>query len=165
MSFDQVVLERICAQLNKEEKVLPETQQENDCFQLLKDLDHVGGHVPGSVTQKKYMRNEIWSLISFVGAPSWFITFAPADNLHPISLYWADSKETFTVGIRDYNERYRLMSQNPVAGAKFFHYLCQLFIKHILGVQKKKSQRGIYSNTYTSILWYSGTARSISITF
>src|SRR5882762_3261123 len=36
----------------------------------------VGGHVQGSLTSKRYMRDEIWSLISYVGAPSWFITFA-----------------------------------------------------------------------------------------
>ena len=62
---------------------------------MIKDLDHVGGHVKGSITSKKYMWNEIWSLISFLGAPSWFITFAPADNKHPIALYFADTQQTF----------------------------------------------------------------------
>jgi hypothetical protein len=70
----------------KEERIIPETQEERNCFQLLKDIDHVGGHVKGSISNKKIMRNEIWSLISFIGALSWFITFAPADNLHPLSL-------------------------------------------------------------------------------
>ena len=40
---------------------LKETDEEKLCFQLIKDLDHVGGHVKGSATSKKYMRNEIWS--------------------------------------------------------------------------------------------------------
>jgi len=33
-----------------------ETEEEKLCFKLINDLDHVNGHVPGSITQKKYMR-------------------------------------------------------------------------------------------------------------
>ena len=39
--------------------VKPETEEEKLCFKLINDLDHVNGHVSGSITQKKYMRNEI----------------------------------------------------------------------------------------------------------
>src|ERR1700727_3668432 len=80
------------------------------------------------------MRNEIWSLISYLGAPSWFITFSPAYNMHPISLYYADTDEKFSPELRPYNDRYRLISQNPVAGARFFHFMVEMFIKHVLGV-------------------------------
>jgi hypothetical protein len=119
--------------------------EEKLCFQLIKDLDHVGGHVKGSTTSKKYMRNEIWSLISFAGAPSWFITFSPADNMHPISLYFADTQETFSPTLRSYEQRYVLIAHNPVAGARFFHFICQMFIKHVCDVGKKHS--GMYGNT------------------
>ena len=145
LQIDKKTLENICSRLSKDEKVVPETQEEKDCYQLLKDIDHVGGHVMGSMTNKKYMRNEIWSLISFIGAPSWFITFAPADNLHPISLYWADNKVEFKPEIQDYDERYRIMSKNPVASARFFHFLCELFIKDVLGVGAE--HRGAYGDT------------------
>ena len=80
------------------------------------------------------MRNEIWSLISFLGAPSWFITFAPADNKHPICLYYADTQERFSPLLKDNNERYKLIANNPVAGARFSHSVCEMFIKHVLGV-------------------------------
>ena len=62
---------------------------------MIHDIDRVGGYVQGSITSKKYMRNEIWSLISFKGAPSWYITLSPADNKHPICLYYADTHENF----------------------------------------------------------------------
>ena len=52
--------------------------------------------VKGSTSTKKYMRNEIWSLISFMNAPSWFVTFSPADVKHPISLHFADTQENFS---------------------------------------------------------------------
>src|ERR1700691_3659810 len=109
------------------------------------NLDHVNGHVPGSITQKKYMRNEIWSLISYFGAPSWFITFSPADNMHPISLYFADTQETFSPQLRPENERYRRIAENPVAGARFFHFIVEMFIKHVLGVNQE--HLGLYGKT------------------
>ena len=139
------VLQQISSKLENGEHIVPETDEEKLCFQLIKDLDHVGGHVKGSLTNKKYMRNEIWSLISFVGAPSWFITFSPADTKHPISLYYADMAETFNPKLRNYDERYRLIANNPVAGARFFHFMCEMFIKHILGVGT--NHPGFYGKT------------------
>jgi Helitron helicase-like domain at N-terminus len=104
-------------QMTEVERVKLETEEEKLCFKLINDLDHVNGHVPGSITQKKYMRNEIWSLISYFGAPSWFITFSPADDMHPISLYLDDTQETFSPELRPENEYYRLIAENPVASA------------------------------------------------
>src|SRR6202167_2250650 len=106
MDVDVGVLEKIARKMEQGDKVTPETDEDKLCFQLIKDLDHVGSHVKGSVTNKKYMRNEIWSLISYLGAPLWFITFSPTDIKHPLCLYYADTKETFTVPLRDYDNRY-----------------------------------------------------------
>ena len=72
------------------EKVNPMSEQEKACFDILKDVDHIGSHVNGSITNKRYMRNEIWLLSCFEGALSWYITLSPADNKHPICLYFAD---------------------------------------------------------------------------
>ncbi|KAH7905175.1 hypothetical protein BJ138DRAFT_969503, partial [Hygrophoropsis aurantiaca] len=96
---------------------------EKACFQLIHDLDHVSGRVQGSITSKKHMRNEIWSLTAAKGAPSWFITFAPADLKHLICLYWADTKQYFTPELRTTDEKERLIANNSVAGAQFFHYM------------------------------------------
>jgi hypothetical protein len=143
---DNITLNSIARRMEDGEKVTPETEEEKICFQLIKDLDHVGGHVDGSVTVKKHMRNEIWSLISFLGAPSWFITFSPADVKHPICLYYADTQEVFQPELkRSHDERYRLIAHNPVAGARFFHFMCQIFIRHILGIGA--DHPGIYGNT------------------
>ena len=71
MNLDQDVLETLSNRMASGEHVKPVTQEEKDCFQLIKDLDHVSGKVQGSLTSKKYMRNEIWSLTNYMGAPSW----------------------------------------------------------------------------------------------
>jgi Helitron helicase-like domain at N-terminus/PIF1-like helicase len=139
-------VESLAKRMEQGERIVPDTADEKLCFQLIKDLDHVGAHVKGSMTSKKFMRNELWSLISFMGAPSWFITFAPADNKHPICLYFADTQETFNPDqMRDHDTRYRLIANNPVAGARFFHFMCNQFIKHVLGVGEE--HRGIYGDT------------------
>jgi hypothetical protein len=144
-NIDVDTLQNMAKRMENGERVVPETDAEKLCFQVLRDLDHVGGHVQGSLTSKKYMRNEIWSLISYLGAPSWFITLSPADVKHPIALYFADTKETFKPEIRNADERRRLIANNPVAGARFFHFMVQIFITYVLGVGTGK--RGIYGNT------------------
>ena len=145
MNIEVGVLENLSERLSKGERVKPVTAEEKACYKLISDLDHVGGHVQGSLTTKRYMRNEIWSLISYKGAPSWFITFAPADTHHPISLYYADTNETFSPAIRHQNERYSLIARNPVASARFFHFMVQMFLKHVLGVDQQHS--GLYGDT------------------
>src|SRR6266487_4287854 len=145
MDLDTGVMEDLAKRMENGERVEPDTDEEKLCFQLLKDLDHVGGHVKGSLTSKKYMRNEIWSLISFLGAPSWFITISPADIKHPICLYFADTGEEFKPELRGYDERYQLIASNPVAGARFFHFLIEMFIKHVLGVGSNNG--GLYAQT------------------
>ena len=79
----------------KGECVKPEMEAEKSCFKVLNDIDAVGGHVKGSLTSKKYMRNEVWSLFSYIGAPSWFITLSPPDINHPICIYFANKNITF----------------------------------------------------------------------
>ena len=145
LSVDQTVLANLAQRMSQGETVKPDTQAEKDCFQLIHDLDHVSQRVDGSITSKKYMRSEIWSLMAYYGAPSWYITLSPADVKHPICLYFADSKESFTPDLKAYDERIRLIAGNPVAGARFFHFIVELFIKHVLGVGSDHS--GLYGDT------------------
>jgi len=145
LNLNPDVLSDIAKCMSDGERVKPQTEEEKACFQVIHDLDHVGKHVEGSITNRKFMRNEIWSMISFMGAPSWFITFSPADNRHPIHLYFADTKERFSPTIHSLDECYQLIANNPVAGAQFFHFMVETFIEHVLGVGKH--HRGVYGNT------------------
>ncbi|KAJ7265257.1 hypothetical protein C8J57DRAFT_1015128, partial [Mycena rebaudengoi] len=140
--LDSAVLSDITSKLAAGKKFTPTTEAEKACFALLDDLDHVGNHVQGSLTSKKYMRNEIRSLTAFKGAPSWFITFSPVDNNHPLCLYYADNEVKFSPRIRSSDERMRL---NPVAAARFFDFMTKSFIKNVLGVGT--GTRGLYGET------------------
>ena len=139
------MLSDISQRLSQGIRVRPETEAEKSCYRVIKDLDIVGGHVKGSLASKKYMRNEIWSLISYLGAPSWFITLSPADNKHPLCLYFADTNEKFTPEIKLPNEAYRLVASNPVAAARFFDFMCCAFIRNVLGIGQKHS--GLFGDT------------------
>ena len=145
VNIDPEVLKGISRRMVNGEKIYPDTDQEKACFDILKDVDHVGGHVNGSITNKRYMRNEIWSLTCFKGAPSWYITLSPTDNKHPICLYFADKDTTFNPSIRSSDERLRLISDNPVAGARFFHFMVSSFIEHVLGI-RENPRNGIRRN-------------------
>ncbi|KAF8868382.1 hypothetical protein BD779DRAFT_1399200, partial [Infundibulicybe gibba] len=149
LNVDQEVLAALVTRMAGGEIIRPTTQEENECFQVIHDLDGVGNKVNGSTTMistaKKYMRNEIWSLISHIGPPSWYITLSPADVKHPICLYYADTGEKFSPDLRPNDERFALIAKNPVAGARFFHFMVSLFIKHVLGVGE--SHLGAYGKT------------------
>lgn len=104
LSLKPAFLESVSKRMANGEYVKPVTDEERKCFSILDNLDVIGGSVKGSITSKKQMRNEIWSLIAFKGAPSWFITFSPADNKHPICLYYADKDIHFKHDLRSLTE-------------------------------------------------------------
>ncbi|KAJ7033855.1 hypothetical protein C8F04DRAFT_901399, partial [Mycena alexandri] len=139
------VLSSISERMIEGEIVKPVTQDEKDCFDVLTDVDSVAGKVQGSLTSKKFMRNEIWALTSFMGAPTWFITLSPADIAHPLCLYYAGSDMKFSPDVLSHDARYLRISSNPVAAARFFDYIVKAFIKHVLGVDS--GHPGIYGET------------------
>jgi hypothetical protein len=134
LSLDQIVLEDILKRLEKGEIVKPSSAEEKDCFRILTDLDHIGGKVNGSITSKKHQRSEIWSLTAYTGVPAWYVTLAPPDSKSPICMYFASGDTSFDVPLRTRDQRLLLVANNPVASTRFFNFMIQLFIKHVLGV-------------------------------
>jgi len=134
--IDTDVMKSLTERIKKDGFAHPESDEEAQCYRLLNDLDFVGSKVSGSVTQKRYMRNEIWSMISYLGAPTWFITFSPVDVKHPLSIYYASTDETFKpdLSLFSSDRAYSLISENPVAGARFFNFIVKAFVKHVLGI-------------------------------
>ncbi|KAJ7171046.1 hypothetical protein C8R46DRAFT_895289, partial [Mycena filopes] len=144
-AVNPAVAEDIANRMVKGEYVKPESDAEKLCFGLIRDLDAIAGRVKGSVTSKKYMRNEIWSAISFFNAPSWFITISWSDLHHPLALYYAQTDTVYRPEIRTSDERKRLMSSNPVSAARFFHFMVAAFLKDVLGWNSQ--ERGLFGHT------------------
>ena len=73
---------------------------------------------------------------------------SPADTKHPISLYYADTKEKFAPISQSKSEKESLIANNPVASARFFllfPFMIQAFINHVLGVDADHT--GLYGDT------------------
>ncbi|EIM79207.1 uncharacterized protein STEHIDRAFT_43667, partial [Stereum hirsutum FP-91666 SS1] len=134
-SLDLGVLDGLIDKLKQGSYGDDSSQPEKDCYRLLSDLDHVAGKVKGSRTTQKWKRNEAWSMITHLGAPSWFITIAPADQNSPLCLMFAspEGKDQFKVDLLDPSDKVRMVGRNPVASARFFNIVVSLFIKHVLG--------------------------------
>ncbi|PPQ73348.1 hypothetical protein CVT24_012186 [Panaeolus cyanescens] len=122
----------------------PLTPAEQKCYRLLDQIEYVGSNVGGSMSKKKYMRNEAWSLVNFKSTPTWFITVTPSDNKHPLCLYWASHDIEFRPEIKGYAEREHIVTRNPVACAKFFDYMVKLFIKHVCGWGESGPEMGVF---------------------
>ncbi|KAK0197645.1 hypothetical protein F5146DRAFT_921247, partial [Armillaria mellea] len=144
----EATLTSISERMKESVRMVPVTQEEKDCFQLINDLDHVAYKVSGSLTSKKYMRNEVYSLIASEGAPSWYITFAPTDSRHPIAIYWADQDVRFSPLPKQERDRIVAITSNPVAAARFFKLVVDLFIEHVLRAGSDRPGAYGYATSY-----------------
>ncbi|KAF7789846.1 hypothetical protein EIP86_000794 [Pleurotus ostreatoroseus] len=122
LEMDMAVLDKIVDKLEDDGYFKAETEDEKEVYKVLSDLDFVNSHVDGSITNLKRKRDEIWSLTAYLDG---------SDAIYP------DFKE--------YNRCIRLISKNPVAGARFFKTMVELFITHVLGVGADHD--GIYGQT------------------
>ena len=56
-----------------------------------------------------------------------------------------NTKQDYTPEFRVKEEHLNLIANNPVAGARFFNVMVNLFLKHVLGVGLDR--RGLYGDT------------------
>lgn len=141
LSLNPTALDDLSQKFKKKESShIPFTEDEKECYQLLNDLNLLAWRVDGSITNKKNQRSEINALIDHWGCPSWYITIAPADIKHPVCIYYADNsgKHVFAPDLHSLSARAKLVIDNPVAHARFFHYFVQLFLREILGIDSEK---------------------------
>ncbi|EJD35468.1 hypothetical protein AURDEDRAFT_75282 [Auricularia subglabra TFB-10046 SS5] len=147
LNINENVFGEIANRLRMDPSWRPSNPEEHDCFRILSDLDMVNAHVPGSVASKRYQRNELWSMMSYLGAPTWFITFAPSDTRHPLSLYYAGSGIPYdqrTINLLSDSAKWGLIANNAVPSARFFHFVVNLFIDEIL--RWKKEEPGLFGH-------------------
>ncbi|KAJ3549575.1 hypothetical protein NM688_g5163 [Phlebia brevispora] len=135
----------------------PENEAEKCCMEVVHLLDFVAGKVPVSNTQKKYQRNEIRGLMYEKGLPLWFFTFAPAEHMNSIALVMnglMNEDEYQKMIIPMESDRLRSIADNPVACAKFFHFLVKTFLCVVLRVSEERT--GLFGKTSA----YYGTVES-----
>lgn len=108
-------------------------KEEADCISILKLLQCTSRNVFGSMSAKRSMRKQLWSMVEQIGAPTWFITVSPPEHKSPICLYYADTQVPFSLEKRTADRARELIAKNPTAGARYFHYIVTMLIDFVLG--------------------------------
>ncbi|KIJ22995.1 hypothetical protein M422DRAFT_196446 [Sphaerobolus stellatus SS14] len=142
LSLNLDVLDKIIEKLKFGDKITNPSNEEHKCLDVINDLDHVGSSVEASATTRKFMRKELWSLLAFKGALTWYITFSPADIKHRLALYLANHDLRLTPVINLPENIWKRIADNPAACACFFHYIVEAFLTHIVGHQS--THKGLF---------------------
>ena len=112
---------------------------------LERRLAAVGRHVPGSDYVRKSLQGEMKALMVLLGQPSFFITVNPADLHHPLTLHYGGKDiDLDTPFLRNWlkkSKRLELVAEDPVAVARMFNKLIEVWLETVLGVQKRGSNR------------------------
>ncbi|KAF9061359.1 hypothetical protein BDP27DRAFT_1152937, partial [Rhodocollybia butyracea] len=136
LSIDPETLGNLAEKLKTESIAYPNSEDEKNCYHLLKDLGLLAWYADGPNTNKKFQCSEINALCDHWGSPSWYITVSPSDTKHPICIYLADNdnNHAYTPNLHSLTECSKLVINNPVAHAQFFDFFIQLFLKEIIGI-------------------------------
>ena len=132
-------IRHMCERLSNTDKnnTSANTVEERRVLQLMKEVNVINHHVPGSSAARVMMRNEIRALIMEKGLPSFYITINPADVYNPLVKFLAghdiDVDHLLPEQVPDYMQQSILVAKNPFIAARFFNIYLKAFFKCILG--------------------------------
>lgn len=130
-------IERVISRSSNEKYVTAQDDEERKVLNLMKEVNTISSHVPGSSASRVVMRNEIRALTMKVGLPSFYITVNPADIYNPIVNFLAgkdiDLDALLPEQVPNSWEQSILIAKNPVIAAKFFDIFLKAFLSTLLG--------------------------------
>ncbi|KAF5338632.1 hypothetical protein D9611_012774 [Ephemerocybe angulata] len=147
-SLDKVQITALRERFQRDPTYVPSTEGELAITRVLASISPIARDIPGTVSQKIKMRNEIRAIISQRGSPTLFVTINPSDYHHPIVTVLA--KRPLTKDHLDdldnltSSDRARTALKHPVACAQFFDVIMRNFISIVLRCDKKKKSPGIF---------------------
>ncbi len=90
-------------------------------------------------------RDQIFSMINFMGTPSLFFTLSPAFVHHPLNVVLIGQNINLDLfydsNMLDKNERCKQATINPKAQAIFVHILVNVIFKYMLQVKNRKTKQ------------------------
>jgi hypothetical protein len=121
------------------------SNEERRVLRLMKEVNAINAHVPGSSQSKLVMRNQIRALMVEKGMPSFYITINPADVYNPLVKFLAgdeiDLDNMSPQDVPDYIRQSITIAKNPAVAAQFFNIYMKAFIKTILAYDPKQQDR------------------------
>ncbi|THU84342.1 hypothetical protein K435DRAFT_611122, partial [Dendrothele bispora CBS 962.96] len=136
--------------LKKNPFAKPETEGERAASKLIQYVNYVAEHVPGSMSEIQNMREDMFSIVNCNGLPHIFLTLNPTDTNNPIAQVLAGRDIDLDKFFHELSpgsenlERSKIISQNPIAAAQFFHKSVTDLIEILLGT-KRENKRGVFS--------------------
>ncbi|KAF5335144.1 hypothetical protein D9611_010826 [Ephemerocybe angulata] len=128
----------------------PSSTEEIEITRVLSSIAPLAKQVPGTVSQKIKMRNEIRSIIGQRGSPTLFVTINPSDYHNPIVSVLAKRpahpSELEQLRSITTKERGHTAVEHPVACAQFFDAMMRAFIRIILRHGRRGNSPGIFGH-------------------
>jgi len=136
-SISATTIENLIAKSSDGKYPVAQNDEERHVLDLMRDVNTINSHIPGSAAARVNMRNEIRALTMKVGLPSFFITVNPADTRNPIVRFLAGNDINIDALLPEQVpnpwEQSILIAKNPVIAARFFDIYLRSFISEILG--------------------------------
>ena len=130
-------IERVISRSSNGSYATAHDDEEWKVLNLMKEVNTISSHIPGSSASRIAMRNEIRALTMKVGLPSFFITINPADIYNPIVKFLAGEEINLDALLPEQVpnswEQSILIAKNPVVAARFFDIFVKVFLSTLLG--------------------------------
>ena len=141
-SVSPTTIENLVTRSSDGKYPVAQNDEERNVLELMRDVNTINSHVPGSAAARVTMRNEIRALMMKVGLPSFFITVNPADTRNPIVKFLAgndiDIDTLLPEQVPNPWEQSILIAKNPVIAARFFDIYLKAFISTVLGYDTRR---------------------------
>ncbi|KAF8577716.1 hypothetical protein K439DRAFT_1649015 [Ramaria rubella] len=115
--------------------------EQKQALDLLKHVNTVAARIFGSQASKIQVRNEIRNYIGLFGLPHIYLTMNPNPVHSPIfQVMFGDTDIDMTSQFPQLvpsSERSLRLAKDPVAAADFFHFSIDMFLKHMMGWNRK----------------------------
>ncbi|KAF8180994.1 hypothetical protein K438DRAFT_1508281, partial [Mycena galopus ATCC 62051] len=150
---DEKAMETYQAKLKDNPFAKPESDGEKAAARLMKYVNYVSDHIPGSVGDVNSMKQEAKSKVICDGLPHFFATVNLADSHKPVAQVLAPMNlagrdidldrmfHALDTG-KEGGTLARMLANNPVARAQFFDLMVSKFFEIVLGT-KRESKIGV----------------------
>jgi hypothetical protein len=161
-SISPQLIESVGEHIANEGKISDLNPEQKKVLSLMREVNTVGVHIPGSSASKLKCRNEIRAYMGYFGLPHLFLTLNPAASHSPVfQAIWGDEAVDLTQRFPDIvasHERVIRVASDPVAGADFFAFMIEQFFAHMLGWDYEKRSSSAIGGIFGRVRAHYGTA-------
>jgi hypothetical protein len=147
--INQSELEVLRLKFQRDPSYEPVSENERTIIRLMSSISPVARGIPGTVSQRIRMQNEIRGIINQKGSPTLFVTVNPADHHNPLVAVLAKRPDRCmldtTIDELCLKDRMMISLKHPAVCAQFFDIMIRSFVRIVLRAARgNKQPRGIF---------------------